>query len=330
MFWNKYPQTNFHELNADWIISKINELTSTVEEYTEVVNAMDSRVSALESGQTALSTRVSTAESNIGQMMDDMEQMNTRILSHAGEILALQNAAIQDARMIRSIDLPDRDAESAGFNYTVDQYTDGVKSTETEQFTMWGATESLAGCLEAADKVKLNKMTASGNDITFAGKVKSSSAPAAGSDLTNKTYVDSLAIAGAVPDNLTKSELDASWTASQGTLGSNDARARRYGYLMQLTAGATITLTGSGTIGKGDELARLAIGESDYLPASWISYFGAWPCVINPDPQGQGESAPAIIASDVSDFVVKYAGDPITYSNGLTLEIWVNIMYLMG
>ena len=249
MFWNKYPQTNFHELDADWIISQIKELTDTVEEYTALVDAMDTRVSALESGQTALDNRLSAAESNIGQMMDDMEQMNSRILSHTGQISALQNADIQDARMIRSIDEADRDAESAGFNYTVDQYTDGVKSTETEQFIMYGATESLAGCLEAADKVKLNKMTASGNDIAFAGKVQSPSAPSSGQDLTNKTYVDSLAISGSATIGTESNALSSPLTVNTtdvpgGTIAAGYAEAQTYGEVKEMHVFVRLTVPG--------------------------------------------------------------------------------------
>lgn len=247
MFWNKYPQTNFHELNADWIISKIKELTDTVEEYTALVDAMDTRVTALESGQTSLDNRLSAAESNIGQMMDDMEQMNSRILSHTSQISALQNAAIQDARMIRSIDEADRDAESAGFNYTVDQYTDGVKSTETEQFTMYGATESLAGCLEAADKVKLNKMTASGNDIAFAGKVQSPSAPSSGQDLTNKTYVDSLAISGSAAVSTDSNIYSTAPTAGGATItiNSSGGEVRQYGKMIEVEMHANFNCSGN-------------------------------------------------------------------------------------
>ena len=249
MFWNKYPQTNFHELNADWIISKIKELTDTVEEYTALVDAMDTRVTALESGQASLGSRMTAAETNIGTLTSGLAATNSTVAGHTAAIASLQNAAIQDARMIRSIDEADRDAASAVFNYTVDQYTDGVKSTETEQFTMYGATESLAGCLEAADKVKLNKMTADGNDITFAGKVKSSSAPAAGSDLTNKTYVDSLAISGSATIGTESNALSSPLTVNTtdvpgGTIAAGYAEAQTYGEVKEMHVFVRLTVPG--------------------------------------------------------------------------------------
>lgn len=39
MFWNKYPYTNFHELNLDWILRQIKELTHEMDEF-KVINSI--------------------------------------------------------------------------------------------------------------------------------------------------------------------------------------------------------------------------------------------------------------------------------------------------
>lgn len=249
MFWNKYPQTNFHELNADWIISKIKELTDTVEEYTDLVDAMNTRVTALEAGQTALSNRVSAAESNISQMLGDLEHAESMIALNRAGITRLTNSDIQDARMVSDVPAVYPGANDITLEFPIDIYTDGVKSDTSDTIELHPATDSACGLLEPADKVKLSKMTASGNDITFAGKVKSSSAPAAGSDLTNKTYVDSLAISGSATIGSESDALSSPLTVNTtdvpgGTIASGYAEAQTYGEVKEMHVFVRLTVPG--------------------------------------------------------------------------------------
>ena len=41
--WNKYPYTNFHELNADWILQKMKEVEETGQDNKKILEeALDS------------------------------------------------------------------------------------------------------------------------------------------------------------------------------------------------------------------------------------------------------------------------------------------------
>ena len=54
MFFNKYPYTDLHELNLDFVLSEISDLKSTVTEFTELVGTYDDRITATESNITSL------------------------------------------------------------------------------------------------------------------------------------------------------------------------------------------------------------------------------------------------------------------------------------
>ena len=88
-FFNKYPFTDFHELNADWIIKKVIEMGSTVEELETLVNSYETRVATLE-------TKMTTAEGNIASLQ-------AAATNAANRIAALEGADIQDAAVLSDI-----------------------------------------------------------------------------------------------------------------------------------------------------------------------------------------------------------------------------------
>lgn len=47
----KFPYTNFHELNANWILKKIKEMEEDIEELKTKVANLEDRVTALEGGE---------------------------------------------------------------------------------------------------------------------------------------------------------------------------------------------------------------------------------------------------------------------------------------
>lgn len=51
MLFEKIPYTNFHDLNTDWIIKKINEVIDQCNELETEVENLTARVEALEGGE---------------------------------------------------------------------------------------------------------------------------------------------------------------------------------------------------------------------------------------------------------------------------------------
>lgn len=200
-FFNKYPFTDFHELNADWIIKKVIEMGSTVEELETLVNSYETRVATLE-------TKMTTAEGNIASLQ-------AAATNAANRIAALEGADIQDAAVISDMTGVSAGSYSVEIGFRKDTFTDGNRaSTESDAATIPAATTSAAGVMVPEDKEKLLAYHLDNDDhATFSNPVAGPS-PVGNNDYTTKAYVDNLAISGqAVPSTGTAISTD-DWTSS--------------------------------------------------------------------------------------------------------------------
>lgn len=187
-FWNKYPYTDFHELNIGWCVDKITDFEARVTSVEEDVAALKVRATALEA-------RMSAAENKLTQHTSQISALETSSASHETRIQALENADIQDASMLEGVSSVEAGNASVKVNFRAAAYADGAKTAGTDEAVIPAATVSKAGVMLPGEKAKLAPISVSGNDVTFAGKVAAGSPSAAG-DLTTKAYVDSLAISG--------------------------------------------------------------------------------------------------------------------------------------
>ena len=171
IFNNRYPYTDFHELNIGWCIQKITDFEARVTSVEEDVAALKVRATALE-------TRMSTAENKLTQHTSQISALEASSTSQAGRIQALENADIQDADMLEGVSSVEAGNASVTVNFSAAAYADGVKTAGTDAAVIPAATNSAAGVMLPGEKAKLAPISVSGNDVTFAGKV-AGSAPSA-------------------------------------------------------------------------------------------------------------------------------------------------------
>lgn len=187
-FWNKYPYTDFHELNIGWCVDKITDFEARVTSVEEDVAALKVRATALE-------TRMTTAEERIARHESDIRGLSSAVGEIRDRVTTLENADIQDAAMLESVSSVEAGNASVTVNFSAATYENGAKTAGTDAAVIPAASSSAAGVMLPGEKAKLAPISVSGNDVTFAGKVAAGSPSAAG-DLTTKAYVDSLAISG--------------------------------------------------------------------------------------------------------------------------------------
>lgn len=195
-FWHRYPQTNFHELNADWILEQLSSLKTIVDEFTERVISMEDDVQDLKDRMTQAEEDIDAAEGRLDTAEGDIADLKDADIAIDGRLDALEGADIQGATMLSDMYEVDRDATTNTIRFIKNTYTAGVKGANVNDDAVLRAADSdYAGLMLPAEKEKMQAFTVSGNDVTFAGKV-SAAAPTAGGDLATKGYVDSLAISG--------------------------------------------------------------------------------------------------------------------------------------
>lgn len=262
LFNNRYPYTDFHELNIGWCIQKITDFEARVTSVEEDVAALKVRATALE-------TRMSAAENKLTQHTSQISALEAASTSQAGRIQTLENADIQDAGMLEGVSSVQAGNASVTVNFSSAAYADGVKTAGTDHAVIPAASSSAAGVMLPGEKAKLAPMTVNGNDVTFAGTV-AGSAPSANNDFATKQYVDNLAITGSAAVTNTEYQLQ----SDHGTLtqGAHDIRIYRYGSV-RVFVGSFSLLHPTSEIGNGSAVAYLPLASGDLPPTNT---FQAW------------------------------------------------------
>lgn len=224
-FFNKYPYTDFHELNLDWVVEKTQDCVDAVEE-------MDDRVTTLETSMTNVQGRLTTAEERIARQESDIRGLSAAVGEIRDDVTALENADIQDADMLASVSSVEAGNASVTVNFSAAEYNNGVKTAATDAAVIPAATDSAAGVMVPGDKAKLNAYTVDGSgNVTFLHAVSGSGEPVSNAEFTTKEYVDSLAISGSAE----VSEDTVAFTSTTATLSQySTSRIRRYGKVREL------------------------------------------------------------------------------------------------
>lgn len=252
LFNNRYPYTDFHELNIGWCIDKITDFEARVTSVEEDVAALKVRATALEA-------RMSAAENKLTQHTAQISALETSSSSHETRIQALENADIQDAAMLEGVSSVEAGNASVTVNFSAAAYTDGAKTAGSDSAVIPAATSSKAGVMVPDDKNKLTKFTFNGNDLqlpgdlsvtgdivaaegSFSGPVSAGSPVAAG-DLATKAYVDSLAISGSATVDTAVAEGSVRWREGNSDVEYNQFSVKTYGKVAQIRSWIDHTLT---------------------------------------------------------------------------------------
>lgn len=98
-FNNKYPYTDFHELNADWLLETVKDAADTVDGYDTRLTSAEGAITTLqgevETAGTGLIDKVAAAESDIDALESSVNTPSTGLLDRMtaaeGDISTLQN-----------------------------------------------------------------------------------------------------------------------------------------------------------------------------------------------------------------------------------------------
>ena len=294
-FFNKYPYTDFHELNIDFVLKKLTEidtkiavLEATVADHETRIGSLEGRTTALEGRTTALEGRMTTAESDISSLKSRATSLEGRMTTAEGKITALEtNDATQDSRLhaLESADIQSakmlsdqtgitQSATNVTIGFTKDVYINGAKtSTSSDNAVIPAATTSAAGVMVPGDKAKLEPITVNGNDLTFAGALTLGDGPNTNNDAVTKAYVDALAISGVVGTT----EISTTWSTARGTISNPPLgnKLYRYGNMRALRFGVGVDNI-TQAIGNGDIVAYIDLPTGDEPPTNNYYYFDSY------------------------------------------------------
>ena len=259
--WNKYPYTDFHELNLSWVIDKITDFEARLTDVEEDVADLKTRMTSIEG-------RMTTAEERIAQHDSDIAGLSSSVSGIRNRVTALENADIQDAAMLESVSSVEAGNASITVNFVAATYANGVKTAGTDAAVIPAATNSAAGVMLPGEKAKLAPISVNGNNVTFAGTV-AGSAPSANNDFATKQYVDNLAITGSA--TVTSEVINPTSDYGTPTYGPTSNTLYKYGAIRVMTA--QFSMLHGQEIPNNYTVAEFALSSGD-LPA--LNGFKVW------------------------------------------------------
>lgn len=235
-FFNKYPYTDFHELNADYLLAQLSAMVKTVEDLVIRVTTIEDDVTDLKQRVPVLETRMAGAERDI-----DALEAADRLID--GRLAALEGSDIMDAQLVESVGSVAHGVNTVTLNYTRCTYEHGQAGEGVAiQRNINAATDDTAGVMVPAQKKKLDTFTVDGSgNVIFSGTV-SGNAPAGNSDYATKQYVDSIVISGGATVTFDNSPVTQWDTSSYATVTANNVKGMQYGNVREIRTG-TISLT---------------------------------------------------------------------------------------
>lgn len=168
-FFNKYPYTDFHELNADWVISQTKSLLDRIDAAEATVEAMESRVSTLEG-------KMTTAEGNIRSLQASVNSLDSRLDTQEGKMASVEADLVEFDQHINGLEAMDiRDMtvlttqsdyvpyittpNNVKIRFKAQSYAYGNEaSSDWYEMNMPMASPQNAGMMYAADAEKLENL----------------------------------------------------------------------------------------------------------------------------------------------------------------------------